>query len=170
MVDGDRVDEADESVAVDPVGPSGASGVPDVDPDRVGQFFDVVTYVVATTLLFAGTSVVLGAFAGAQPAPSVKYGLFVFGWLALGYATLLLMPTPPWKDDEESSFNLSDAFTGPAEDPDTKFQRFVQGLPPARFRQIPHHARLSTGTRVFVAALAMLVGSLVLEQVFGVGP
>lgn len=167
MVDSDR---PDEPVSVDPTGPSGTSGVSDVSPDRLGQVLDLLTYAVATVLLFAGVSATVGVLVGARPAPSVKYGLFVFGWLALGYGTLLLTPTPPWKDDKEASFKLSDAFSNPNEEPDTKFQRFVQALPPARFRQIPHHDRLSTGARMFIAALAMMAVSIVLEQAFGVGP
>lgn len=166
----DPVDGTDESVTVDPVGPSGTSGVSDAAPDRLGQALDLVTYAVATTLLFSGISATLGVLVGSRPAPSVKYGLFVFGWLSLGYGTLSLMPTPPWKDDEEASFKLSDAFTGPDQTPDTKFHRLVQSLPPARFRRIPHQVRLSTGTRVFVAALVMMAVSIVMEQAFGVGP
>lgn len=169
MVD-DPVDGTDEPVTVDPVGPSGTSGVSDASPDRLGQALDLATYAVAVTLLFSGISATLGVLVGARPAPSVKYGLFVFGWLALGYGTLLLTPTPPWKDDKEASFNLSDVFTGPNRNPDTKFQRLVQALPPARFQQIPHHVRLSTGGRVFVGALVMMAVSIVMEQAFGVGP
>lgn len=159
---GPATDEPDESRR----GPRGPSGVG--DPDVVAQLFDAVSYAVATTAVFSVASGVLAVVTGWRFAPGVKYGLFVFGWIAMGYGTLLLWPDSPQSDDEEGrTVDLFDRAGGP---PDTRFQRLVQRLPPARFRQIPHRKRLSTGARVVVAAVAMLGISLVLELVFGVGP
>lgn len=169
MVD-PATDERDSSArgAAGTPGPPGQSGV-DTDPDPVAKLFDAVSYAAATTVAFAVVSGVLAVLVGWQFAPGVKYGLFVFGWLAFGYGLLLLWPKSPWKDDDDEgrSVDLFDRSTGR---PDTRFQRLVQRLPPARFRQIPHKERLSVGARIFTAAVVMLVTSFVLEQAFGVGP
>lgn len=135
--------------------------------DRLGQLFDLVTYAVVTTVLFSSMSAVLGSVAGMRPLPGVKYGLFVFGWIALGYGTLLLRPTAAWNGEEQERIALFDRSTGT---PDTAFQRFVQRVPPARFRQIPDGERLSTGARIMFSAVVMLLTSIALEQLFGVGP
>lgn len=153
----------------EPPSPSGTSGVPESDPDKVGQLFDAVSYAVATTVVFSAVSAVLAVATGSSPAPGVKYGLFVFGWLAFGYGTVMLWPKAAWKEQKDSQvFDV--LLETPSKQPDTKFQRLVQRLPPARFRQIPDHERLSTGARVFVAAVVMLATSIVLEQAFGIGP
>ncbi|WP_336035886.1 DUF7555 family protein [Halobacterium yunchengense] len=149
-------------------GGSGESGATDEDPDRVGQALDAVTYAAATTVAFGVLSGVTSVAVGGRFAPGVKYGLFVFGWLAFGYGTLLLWPQAPYKDDDDGGpFELLDAGSGP---PDTAFQRLVQRLPPARFRPVPHSMRLPTGARVFAAAVAMMAASFLLETALGVGP
>ncbi|GAA0287631.1 DUF7555 family protein [Halobacterium noricense] len=140
------------------------SGVPDAPTDRLGQLLDAVAYAVWLTAAFAVVSGVLALLVGGQVAPGVKYGLFVFGWLAFGYGTFKLLPSRPWKDDDER---------GPFETAageDTQFQALVQRLPPARFRPVPVVHRLPTGVRVFLASLVMLGTSLALEQLFGIGP
>lgn len=146
---------------------SGESGVTDAEPDRVGQLYDLVSYVVAVAGVYAAVSM-LGALAlGAALAPAVKYGYFVLGWLTFGYGTLLLLPSKPWKSADDSA----DLFGPPeSDDGDSGFQQFVQRLPPARFRPLEPARRLPTGARLFVASLFVLGASIVLEQVFGVGP
>ncbi|MFB6268649.1 MAG: hypothetical protein ABEH83_01805 [Halobacterium sp.] len=146
---------------------TGESGVVAAEPDRVGQLFDLVSYVVAVVGVFTVVSVA-GALALGEPlAPSVKYGFFVLGWLTFGYATLLLLPSKPWNDENNAEEMFADPGT---EDGDSEFQVFVQELPPARFRQLEPERRLPTGARLFVAALVVLGASIVLETVFGVGP
>lgn len=140
------------------------SGVPDAPSDRVGQLLDAVTYAVWLTVAFALVSAVLSVLVGWPAAPGVKYGLFVFGWLAFGYGTFKLLPSRPWKDDGEPG--PFEAGAGEA----TKFQALVQRLPPARLRPTPVVARLPTGIRVFLASLVMLAASIALEQLFGIGP
>ena len=152
-----------------PRGPSGQSGTGETDPDVVAQLFDAVSYAAATTFVFGVVSGTVAVAIGGRFAPGVKYGLFVFGWIALGYGTLMLWPQAAWKDDDEEGRTV-DLFDRAGGKPDTRFQRLVQAIPPARFRQIPDRERLSTGARVFVAAVVMLGTSIVLEQFFGVGP
>lgn len=139
--------------------------VDDPEPDQVGQLLDLATYGVALTLLFTAVSAVLAVAFGAPVAQGVKYGLFVFGWLAFGYSTFLLMPSRAWKDNDSGY----DPFGAPSNE-QTGFQSLVQRLPPARFRQIRPSNRLPTGVRLFVASLLILGTSIVLEQVFGIGP
>lgn len=146
---------------------AGESGVTDAAPDRVGQLFDLVSYVVALAGVYAAVSALGALVLGTAIAPAVKYGFFVLGWLTFGYGTLLLLPSKPWKEQD----NAEELFGDPgADDGDSEFQTFVQQLPPARFRQLAPHRRLPTGVRVFLAALVVLGSSIVMEAVFGVGP
>jgi len=146
---------------------SGQSGVADVEPDRVAQLFDLVTYVAVLLAVFVAVSA-LGALAFGSPvAPAVKFGLFVFGWLALFAGTMMLRPTSAWKDDDDGGLLAFGEET--SDDPESRFQRVVQRVPPASLRPLPPSARLPTGARVFVAAVVTLLVSLAMEQVFGVG-
>ena len=150
-----------------PSSDSGQSGVADVEPDRVAQLFDLVTYVAVLLAVFVVLSA-LGALAFGSPvAPGVKFGLFVFGWLALFAGTVMLRPSAAWKDDDDGLLAFGEEAS---DDPETKFQRFVQQVPPARLRPLPPSARLPTGARVFLTAVVTLLVSLAMEQVFGVGP
>jgi hypothetical protein len=139
---------------------------PESEPDRLGQVLDLVTYAAANTLVFAAVAGVLGTVAGMELLPGVKYGLFLFGWLAVGYGTLVLRPKAAWRDDGEGL----DLFDRSTNEPDTKFQRLVQRLPPARFRQIPDDNRFSTAFRIFFSGVVILVTTIVMEQAFGIGP
>lgn len=146
---------------------SGESGVTDAEPDRVGQLYDLVSYVAALAGVFAAVSIAGALALGTALAPAVKYGYFVLGWLSFGYGTLLLLPSKPWKGED----NAEALFGAPeGDDGDSGFQQFVQRLPPARFRPLERDRRLPTGARVFVTSLFVLGASIVLEQVFGVGP
>ena len=150
-----------------PSSDSGRSGVADVEPDRVAQLFDLVTYVAVLVAVFVALSA-LGALAvGTAVAPGVKFGLFVFGWLSLFAGTMMLRPTAAWKDDSDDG--LLAFGEAASDDPETKFQGLVQRVPPASLRPLPPSARLPTGARVFLAAVLTLLVSLAMEQVFGVG-
>lgn len=144
---------------------TGESGVTDAAPDRVGQLFDLLSYVVALVGVYTMVSALGGLVFGEPVWPAVKYGFFVLGWLTFGYGTLLLLPSKAWREGD----NVENLFDEPgADDGDSEFQVFVQKLPPARFRQLAPDRRLPTGVRVFVAALAVLAASIVMEVVFGV--
>lgn len=151
-----------------PSSDSGRSGVADVETDRVAQLFDLVTYVCVLLAVFVAVSA-LGALAVGSPvAPGVKFGLFVFGWLALFAGTMMLRPKSAWKDDDDGgllSFGEEES-----DDPETRFQGLVQRVPPASLRPLPPSGRLPTGARVFLGAVVTLLVSLAMEQLFGVGP
>ncbi|MUV61643.1 hypothetical protein [Halobacterium sp. CBA1126] len=144
--------------------PGAPSGVPDAPRDRFAVLLDVTGYAVWLTVAFAAAAAALAVLAGWPAAQGVKYGLFVVGWLAFGFGTFKLLPSRPWKDDDDGG-----RFETAAGE-DTAFQSLVQRLPPARFRPVPVVHRLPTGVRVFLASLVMLGTSLALEQMFGIGP
>jgi hypothetical protein len=141
----------------------GTSGVADVEPDRVAQVFDLVSYVALMLGLFGGASAVVSLALGASVDTGVKYGLFIFGWVALLFGTLKLRPKSAWKSDDDGLLSMADE--GGME---SDFQRWVQQVPPARFRQVPPGGRLSTGTRLFIASVCMLAVSFLLERALGV--
>lgn len=150
-----------------------------------GRLLYAAGYAAGVTLVFGGLSAVVGLFVG-LPFVGAKYGLFFVGWLAFGYGTFTLLPRPPWRDGNgrgedglgESLPSLSSPPSGP--DPDsptgtvvgggdqTRFQAFVASLPPASLVPITVDERLATSIHVFVASLAMLLTSFLLEAVFGV--
>lgn len=139
--------------------------------DPIGQLFDIVSYAITLLGLFVVISAVLATLLGTPVASGVKYGLFVFGWATFGYSVYLLYPTSAWKreDPDDVDNTKYDPFgVPPAEE--TKIQSLVQRIPPARFKQIKPIHRLPTGLRMFVAALFVLGTSIILGQVFGIGP
>lgn len=144
---------------------SGTSGAEDVEPDRVAQVFDLLSYVALMFAVFGGVSAVASPLFGSSVPTGVKYGLFIFGWLALIAGTVKLRPKSAWRDGDDGLLELTDDDGGMESD----FQRWVQQVPPARFRQLPPNVRLSTGTRMLVAAVCMLAVSLLMEQALGVG-
>jgi hypothetical protein len=138
--------------------------VPEVEEDRVGQVFDLVSYIALMLGLFGGASAVGALVLGSPVGTGVKYGLFIFGWLALLFGTLKLRPKSAWKDDDDGLMAFGEDDGGMESD----FQRWVQQLPPARFRQVPPNARLSTGARMLIASVCMLAVSFLLERALGV--
>lgn len=133
----------------------------------LGRLFDTAAYAAATTAVVAVAAAV-PSFALGFGWVGVKWALFLVGWLAFGYGTLALRPSPPWKgDDPVADGDGAGEVVGGRQE--TRFQALVQALPPARFHPLPVDDRLPAGVNVFVAGLAMLVTSFALEAVFGVG-
>lgn len=130
----------------------------------VGRVLDAVTYATAVTAAVVAVAAAVSFPLGFDWV-GVKYVLFVVGWVAFGYATFTLRPTPPWKRDEMTE--PSEPSIGEREE--SRFQRLAQELPPARFRQLPVDDRLPVGVNMFLASIAILGTSFVMEVVFGVG-
>jgi hypothetical protein len=150
-------------------GGSGASGVSEVEADRVGQLFDLMSYVVLLCAVYGGAAAVVSLAVGVPVAPGVKYGFFVFGWIGLLAGALKLRPRSAWKSDDNQG--MLSAFTGGSggtSELESDFQQWVQQIPPARFRPLPANARLSTGSRLLVASICMLAVSFLMEQALGV--
>jgi hypothetical protein len=124
---------------------------------RARQALDVLMYAVVWVATLVAVSAVVsfplgGGWVG------VKYVLFFVGFFLFGLSALRLRPTPPWKDDRETS----------GEREETRFQAFVQRLPPLGRYGLAPDERLSAATKLFIASVLSLVFSYLLETVFGI--
>jgi hypothetical protein len=130
----------------------------DSGPRRGPQAIDAVAYALALTATLVvglgGVSVVLGA-----GLVGLKYGLFVVGILLFGAASLKLRPSAPYSDTR----NLLPVDSAE----ESGFQAAVQRALPERYRLAPDE-RLSDALKLFLASLAVLGCSFVMERAFGV--
>lgn len=141
---------------------------------RLGwRLLDLAGYAVGLTATVAVLMAPLSLLAGAGLA-GVKYGLFVAGVLAFGYATLLAWPVRPDEEGPQAGPG-SETQDGPAyetrgdrADPtsETSFESLLARLPP--FEQVDPVERFHPGTKLYVASLLMLAVSYGLEAMFGV--
>ncbi|MGA9400794.1 DUF7555 family protein [Haladaptatus sp.] len=134
---------------------------------RLYQVLDAATYAgVLTLLVFAGSYAVSLVFGSGWLA--VEFLMFLAGWVLFAYGTLMLRPTPPWNDQGRSSMLPWDGGRDIAEENDdrteTTFQRAVGTLPPLRWLDLPVDHRLSTGTKVFLSSIFVLVASFLIER------
>jgi len=129
----------------------------------LGQLLDAVTYTATVTAVVFAAASVVSFFLGFDWV-GVKVLLFYAGFLAFGYATFTLWPTPPWKKDEQTTPSQPSI----GEQEESRIQALAQELPPARFRPLPVDERLPIGVKLFLASLAILGTSFVMETVFGV--
>ncbi|MFC7167167.1 DUF7555 family protein [Halospeciosus flavus] len=138
--------------------PDGNTG--DARATLARKLIDAVQYAVAVTVVAAVVSAVPSVLLGAGLV-GVKYGLFVLGFLAFGYASFLLQPVKPWK----SGGHRRDREAGEP----TPFRRFVRRLPPAAWFPIEPEERFGREVKLLLASVVMLAVSYVMEVVFGVG-
>lgn len=134
---------------------------------------DALVYAVAVT----GTAFVLGSvlsFSLGRDLTGVKYLLFFAGLLLFGYSTLQLRPKPPWNVEKTSDGTVEivrneerGESIGSREE--TRFQAAIQRVPPLAWYSIPPEERLSPAVKLFVASLAVLAASYLMEVVLGVG-
>jgi hypothetical protein len=132
------------------------------DPEqarRARQALDVLMYAVVWVATLVAVSAVVsfplgGGWVG------VKYVLFFVGFFLFGLSALRLRPTPPWKRDD------SEMTSGEREE--TRFQAFVQRLPPLGRYGLAPDERLSAATKLFIVSVLSLVLSYLLETVFGI--
>lgn len=150
---------------------------------RIRTWADALTYAFALTAIVGVGCFALG-FATGGGAVRAKELLFVAGWLLLAYATVRLWPSSPEEVDSGSGSSFEPG-SGPdgrsttasrphgsavgERMPSTRFQTFVQSLPPIRWVQppAPEH-RLTPPGKVLVSSLLILLLSFLLETVFGV--
>ncbi|WP_254766325.1 DUF7555 family protein [Salinilacihabitans rarus] len=129
---------------------------------------DAVVYgAVVTALVFVGST--LASFASGGDWVTVKAVLFVVGTLVLGYGTARLwLAAPYWQDDAEETGSL----TGSAAIPKrggTRFQRFVERVPPRRWVDLTPREAVSPASKLLVAGLMIMAVSFVMEAAFGIG-
>lgn len=130
----------------------------------IGRLLDAIGYaLVLTAAVFLATTAV--SFLLGTGLVGTKYGMFIVGWLGLGYSGLKLRPTPLWKREGERPLREYDE--GRKEE--TRFRAFVQRVPPARFRPLHPTDRFSTATTMFIGSATILLTSFLLEVVFRVG-
>jgi hypothetical protein len=104
---------------------------------------------------------------------TAKFVMFVVGIFMFGYATFQLRPDPPWDTKETDDGKVKVTKNDPGGSvvggrDETKFQATVQRIPPLSRYSLPPDDRLSVGAKLFVASLATLAWSFLMETVFGV--
>jgi hypothetical protein len=139
---------------------------------RARQVVDAVVYAnaVATVVFVVGTAI--GVVTGGLLV-TAKYVLFFVGIGAFGYATFKLRPDPPWDTERTEDGKLKVTKNEPegrvvGGREETRFQSAVQQIPPLPWYSLPPDERFPASAKLFVASLAILAWSFVLETVFGV--
>ena len=133
---------------------------------RLRQAIDAVVYGLVYTLVVGlaggGLSAALGAgWFG------VELTLFLVGVTLLAYASFQLRPAKRWDVEfEDDGFRVvrpdeGGRVVGSREE--SRFQAAVQRVPPLPRLGLAPEARLSSAAKLFVAALVMLLASIVLE-------
>ena len=91
----------------------------------------------------------------------VKYWLFIVGILLFGLGTFMLRPKAGWKDDD-------DDIVDDQGDDESRFERATRRALPDSVA-VRSEERWSAGARLFLGSLAVLLTSMLMEFVFGVG-
>ena len=139
---------------------------------RARQVVDAVVYANAVAAVVFALGVALGVLLGGGLV-TAKYVMFVVGLLAFGYATFQLRPDPPWDtkrtDDGKIKVtkNRTDGTVVSSRE-ETRFQAAVQRIPPLPWYSLPPNERLPVAAKMFLASLAVLGWSFVMETVFGI--
>lgn len=94
---------------------------------------------------------------------TLKYALFVVGFLLFGIGSFAIQPTPHGRGPVSRLFSMSldggQAFG---------FEQRIQEFPPLDGRNLPFEERVSRNVKVFVTSLLVLGVSIVLEVGLGV--
>jgi hypothetical protein len=140
-------------------------------PRRGSPLLDALAYAVVMTVLSFLSGVVVSLPFGLDWFV-VEAVMFLEGWLMFGYGTFKLRPTPPWKRNRggvrgkvRETLSLGDDEDATDNRPDTRVEEIVIGLPGVGERVPPADQRFSMGTKLFVAAIVVLVSSFLLERV-----
>lgn len=112
----------------------------------------------AVVVVLAVPSVILG-----DGLMTLKYALFVVGFLLFGVGSFAIQPTPRGRGPVSRLFSMSldggRAFG---------FEEWIQRLPPLAGRNLPFDDRVSRDVKVFVTSLVVLGVSIFLEVGLGV--
>lgn len=153
------------------------------EPTWPRRLLDAGQYAVALTAAATAISGIVSFPLGAGLV-GVKYGLFLIGFLTLGYATLLgwwgsrasglsnngLLARFGSNEDGLTSNPDTDRSSGDDEvrHDATGFQQFVRRFPPVAWYPIRARDRLGDAGRLFLATGTMWFVSITMETVFGV--
>lgn len=123
--------------------------------------FDVVSYAIALTVVFAFLAMTVGISTGGGFVRG-KHLLFVFAWVVMAYATFKLWPRKSRAIGETRNQSRTGEEIG-------WFHKRVQLVPPNRWIPEPHPARrVSIGAKLFMASLLMFGISFLLEVGFDI--
>ncbi|CCQ33944.1 hypothetical protein HLRTI_002259 [Halorhabdus tiamatea SARL4B] len=118
----------------------------------VGSVATAIVVVLAIPSLIVGNGLV-----------TLKYALFVVGFLLFGVGSFAIQPTPRGRGPVSRLFSMSldggKAFG---------FEQRIQELPPLDGRNLPFEDRVSRNVKVFVTSLIVLGVSILLEVGLGV--
>lgn len=139
---------------------------PQVDVHHRGaQLVDLVAYVLVVTTLVYAPVTVLAAVLEWGVGSLVQYG-FVMGFLMFGYGTYLLWPSRA--EEFGTDGDPEAASNGPSPDGDeseqSPLQRAIIRWVPMGTLEEPNVDPLTAGTKLFVASLAVLAVSYLLES------
>ncbi|WP_410766075.1 hypothetical protein [Haloferax sp. DFSO60] len=132
------------------------------DPRRIAvKAIDAVAYaVVLTGVVFLFTALV--SFVAGGGLPGAKWLMFFIGFMMLAYASLKIRPRAPWKDgDGGGLFAGDDEQVGVA----SVVSGLLDRLLPPHLRPAPNE-RPTNGSKLFLAALGVLLTSFLMEAVF----
>lgn len=124
---------------------------------RLRQALDAFVYAVAFVAVLVALAAVVSVPLGAGWV-GVKYVLFFVGFFLFGLSALQLRPTPPWKDEDETTDERAE----------TRFQAAVQRLPPLPRYGLAPDERLPPPAKLFVTSVLVLLTSFVMETGFGI--
>lgn len=131
------------------------------------QLLDTAGYAVAVTAVVFLVGAGLAAAAGRQPLVGAKWFMFLVGFGLLAYSAFQLRPTPKWKQDEANGDANGGLLRSDSRDEQVGLQAAVARAVPDGYR-LPADERHSSGVKLFVASVCVLVTSFVMETVFGI--
>lgn len=125
---------------------------------------DTLAYALVVTVGAVALALVLGVTTGGSLARA-KVVLFLIGWLLMAIAVVRLWPSTP-----EGGADVTTGGEGwpVGATPETRVETIAATATPVRWMERPS-PRLSPPAKLFVASLAVLATSFVLETAFAVG-
>ena len=142
--------------------------------DRLLRAADLLLWVVVVAAAIVGVATVL-AFVAGDGAVTLKYLLFVVGFLMFGAGSVGIQPEgfrkragPETNGGVGESRVPSLGSLSADSDSEHGFEARIQQLPPLRDERLPLDDRVSRDWKLFVASLAVLCVSLLLEVGLGV--
>lgn len=127
---------------------------------------DALAYAVVVTAITVIVALVVGIATGGGLVRG-KALVFLGGWVMMGYATVRLWPSS--REDAEPR-PMAQVGGSLPESPDaTRFQAFVQAIPPNRWIHTPRpEHRVQLPGKLWLASVLMLLTSFLMEVAFGI--
>lgn len=130
------------------------------------QAIDALAYAVVVAILSFLSGAIISLLIGGGWIV-VEIVMFLEGWLLFGYGTFKLRPAPAWKQNRGGVRGKVRETLSLGNDPthtNSRVERIVARVPGLGGR-LPHPSdRLSMGAKLFLAAIAVLASSFLLER------